>query len=286
MSSQYETGKEKIVSLSSWYQEHSGKRNEATTRLHIIDTLLFECLYWDKRTDCMVEERLNGKYSDYTLMCPRRTVIVEAKREGLYFEIPSGYSNRRYRIKTLIKDVEELGAAILQASDYCQKRGAPFGVVTNGHQLAAFIGSRQDGLAPDEGDAFVFESFEALCKDFHLLWDLLSKPGVISRKLQKHLLESDQSILPRKLSETISHFPGIKNRNVLQTDLQILADFVIEDIVAAQQLEDEFLEYCYCKSGALSQYALNGHMQNERAPLFMSFCLVRSLMQKSVSLIF
>ena len=29
-----------------------------------------------------------------------------------------------------------------------------------------------------------------------------------------------------------------------------------------------------------------GHMQNESAPLFISFCLVRSLMQKSVSLIF
>jgi len=48
----------------------------------------------------------------------------------------------------------------------------------------------------------------------------------------------------------------VKNRNILQTDLQILADLVFEDIVSAQDLEEEFLEKCYCLSGALSQYGL------------------------------
>ena len=148
MSSEYENGERALEGLICWYESHASDRNEATTRLHIIDVLLFECLGWDKRTDCVLEQRFTGKYTDYELLCPRRTVVVEAKKEGIYFEIPSGLSNRQYNIKTLAKDVHSLGQAITQAASYCQQRGVPFGVVTNGHQLVAFIGSRQDGLPP------------------------------------------------------------------------------------------------------------------------------------------
>lgn len=35
-----------------------------------------------------------------------------------------------------------------------------------------------------------------------------------------------------------------------------MADLVFEDIIGSRQLEEEFLEKCYCPSGALSQYAL------------------------------
>lgn len=199
---------------------------------------------------------MDSNDTDYTLKCPRRGLIIEAKKEGIYFDIPSGYSNRRYRIKTLKRDVPGLGEAISQASGYCQKHGTPYGAITNGHQFVCFIGSRQDGLAPEDGDAIVFDSFEAMLDDFRLLWDILSKPGVIERNLQKKLLQGDLPVLPNKLSETLTHFPGVKNRNILQTDLQILADLVFEDIVSAQELEEQFLEKCYCQSGALSQYAL------------------------------
>jgi hypothetical protein len=126
MSSQYEKGRENIEALFDWYQKNVGTRNEATTRLHLIDTLLFECLAWDKRSDAESEERFAGKYTDYTLKCPRRGLIIEAKREGIYFDIPSGYSNKRYRIKTLKRDIPRLGDAILQASGYCQERGTPY----------------------------------------------------------------------------------------------------------------------------------------------------------------
>jgi hypothetical protein len=70
MSSEYEIGKQRLEGLSCWYSTNSASRNEATTRLHLIDEILFECLAWDKRTDCVAEERLDGKYSDYTLLSP------------------------------------------------------------------------------------------------------------------------------------------------------------------------------------------------------------------------
>ncbi len=95
-----------------------------------------------------------------------------------------------------------------------------------------------------------------MIQNFRLLWDTLSKPGIVARNIKSYLLEIDSPILPSKLSQAISGYPGVKNRNILQTDLQILADLVFEDIITAKELEEEFLDKCYCQSGALSQYAL------------------------------
>jgi len=256
MSSEYESAYQRIEGLLKWYKSHTGERNEATTRLHLIDELLFECMGWDKRSDCVVEESIEGTYSDYSLMCPRRTVIVEAKKEGIYFDIPSGFTNRDYKIRTIVKDIPPLCIAINQAAAYCQQRGTPFGIVTNGYQLVAFIGSRQDGLPPIEGRAVVFESMEAMVEDFSLFWRLLSKSGILERNLLARLVGTDTVILPNKLSQVIPIYPGVKSRNFIQTDLHILADLVFEDIIGSQELEIEFLNKCYCQSGALSQYAL------------------------------
>ena len=256
MSSLYESCKEKLSYLFDWYKENKGNRNEATTRLHLIDTIFFECLGWDRKADCITEERFEGKYTDYTFHAPHRLLILEAKKEGTYFDIPDDYSNGKYKIKTLKEDVPNLREAVDQVADYCQKRGVPLAAISNGHQMVAFIGSRQDGQAPDEGKAIVFESFEILVNKFRLLWDCLSKPGAQSSNLQRNLSGFDSPYIPRKLSQSISLYPGIKNRNILQTDLQILADLVFEDIISATDLEKAFLDKCYCQIGALSQYAL------------------------------
>jgi hypothetical protein len=256
MSSLYENCKERLVSLHEWYKKNKSLRNEATTRLHLIDSIFFECLGWDKRADCIVEERFNGNYTDYTFNYPRRVLIVEAKKEGTYFDIPSGLSNRKYKISTLKQDVPQLGAAIDQVANYCQERGVPFACVCNGHQMIIFVGSRQDGKAPSEGKAIVFHSFKDMVTNFRDLWEFLSKQGVLERNIQKALYHSDVAILPQKLSLLSNKYPGIKNRNILQTDMQILADLVFEDIISSKELEDQFLDYCYCQSGALSQYAL------------------------------
>ncbi|MFP4547125.1 MAG: hypothetical protein ACLFQM_03265, partial [Fidelibacterota bacterium] len=48
----------------------------------------------------------------------------------------------------------------------------------------------------------------------------------------------------------------IKNRNPFQSDLEILSDLVLEDVIKEREIEKEFLKDCYCKSGALSKYSL------------------------------
>jgi chromosomal replication initiation ATPase DnaA len=63
------------------------------------------------------------------------------------------------------------------------------------------------------------------------------------------------SVTP-KLSSSISNYPGAKARNRFQTDLKIVSELVFEDVAHARELEPEFLQECYCESGALSEFSL------------------------------
>ena len=257
MESDYEKCRNTLQGLLAWYESNitDHNRNEATTRLHLIDHILFECLGWEKG-DCRAEERHGKQYTDYSLFCPRRSLIVEAKKEGVYFEVPAGYSALEYSLTSLCRDNPQIKSAVEQAIGYCQSRGTPLGAVCNGHQLICFVASRNDGLPPLEGKAVVFCSLQRMIDDFFRLWQYLSKPGVQEKNLERHLLGTDISLLPVKLSASILSYPGIKGRNILQTDLQILGELVIEDIVRTREIETDFIKECFCLSGALSQYAL------------------------------
>ncbi len=105
---------------------------------------------------------------------------------------------------------------------------------------------------------------------FQDLWQVLSKPGVEQKKLYAKLIGNRLPELPPKLSASIVGYPGIVNRNVFQTDLQIVSELVIEDLARSHELETEFLATCYCQSGALSQYSLTSRsiLQARYAALF------------------
>lgn len=250
----YESSFEALIKLKAIFDQGSPARNEATTRLQLIDRLFFDCLGWEKE-DVVCEESLDGLYADYTFYHPRRMMIVEAKKEGEYFEIPSGLTHLEYLLKTLSRDNPNLRCAIDQVSQYCQSRGVPIGVICNGHQIVAFIATRSDGIPPLEGRAVVFPSLEFVKDHFLDLWELLSKPGIQNRKLLSRLLGDVSATLPLTLAKKIVGYPGIKQRNIFQTDLQIVAELVLEDVTRSRDLETTFLEECYCKSGAISQYS-------------------------------
>jgi len=257
MASDFEWAQSNIEKLFEWAENNVSEktRNEAATRLQLIDRLLFECLGWE-REDCFPEERFEGTYTDYSLGRPGRKLVLEAKKEGLYFELPVGFARRTCNLKTVFQGNEEIESAIRQALGYSQTRGIPLGAVCNGHQLVAFLGSRQDGIPPLEGRALVFTSLDDMRANFGVLWRNLSKPGVAAYNIYHELRSEVAQPPPEKLSHRLVGYPGFKNRNVLQTDLKLLGDLFIEDIVKSPEIEERFLKECYCPSGALSQYAL------------------------------
>lgn len=254
MATDYDSCRQKLEELRQWFTREFVRRNEATTRLHLIDTLLFDCLGWDKR-DVKAEDPHGGEYTDYSFTTTRRVLLVEAKNQGDYFEAPAG-RRPQYKIRGLRKNHPNLKKALDQLMGYCQKRGVPYGVVTNGHQIVAVLASRDDGVPPGEGSALVFGSFDAMAERFTELWNALSKDGVEENQLKTMLLGSRTPAIPPKLSSLVDGYPGVKDRNIFQTDLQIVGDLVMEDVTKSPDIESTFLQDCYCQSGALSQHSL------------------------------
>lgn len=230
--------------------------NEATTRIRIVDRILMDCLGW-RPGDITNEPYHGGDYADYELGNPSTELIVEAKREGIYFALPAGIAGRRQvEVKTLLED-PATSSAIRQVLKYCQERGVPIAVVTNGHQIIAFYASRQDGVPPLEGRALIFSSFADMHDDFGALWANLSKEGIATRNLQRVLIgRSPRAMAPGKLSDQISGYPGFRTRSSLETDLKTLGELFLQDLGSSSgPLSRQFVEKCYAQNDALSQYA-------------------------------
>jgi GTPase SAR1 family protein len=251
----YEKCRENLENLVSWTKQvEVENRNEATTRFHLIDTIILDCLDWHKE-DIKTEEAFEGEYTDYTLSLVRPVVIIEAKREGNYFELPEGMKGLEYSIDSLCKDNPIFKKAIQQVCGYCQERGVEIAVVSNGWQYVAFVAVRLDGIPPLKGNAIVFSSLEKIQSHFLEFWNFLSRHGIENKRLKNQLCGITLPNLPQKLSASIRNYPGIKNRNAFQTNLQILSDLILEDVIRYQDLEKIFLEECYCNAGALSHYS-------------------------------
>jgi predicted type IV restriction endonuclease len=216
MAVEFSEGLVAMVGLASWYEQARAQRNEATTRLQLIDRLFFDCLGWS-RDDVNCEEAYQGQYADYTFLFPRKLLILEAKREGTYFELPAGAHRLEYSIPTLLRTTPELRNAMEQVARYCQQRGVPYAAVANGHQLVVFVASRADGRPPLEGTALVFTSLDQMQDCFLELWNLLSKAALEHQSLRSRLLGQSEVNLPRKLSSTIRPYPGTKGRNPFQS---------------------------------------------------------------------
>ncbi|EMW3188993.1 TPA: hypothetical protein NPN45_001154 [Klebsiella quasipneumoniae subsp. quasipneumoniae] len=229
-------------------------RNEAQTRHHIIDEIIYNALAWPK-DQVEVEGYEQKTFTDYELGKPRQ-VIIEAKREGRTFEIPAGLSKKNIiDIPALLKSNDDLAHAIQQVQIYCSSRGTPIAIATNGHQYISFIASNQNGSSPLEGKALVFESLQSMLTNFTLVWNMLSYYGVKEQRLIKYL-SSDASGIPNKLSSYLTMYPKVRYASDIQTSLRQISELIIQDALESKELEVTFYQKCYCESGALSKYAL------------------------------
>src|SRR5260370_41529035 len=77
MDPEYETCRANFELLAAYYVDAECNRNEATTRLQLIDRLFFECLGWSREANIELEQPQDGEYADYTFLAPRRIMIVE-----------------------------------------------------------------------------------------------------------------------------------------------------------------------------------------------------------------
>ncbi|AFM14225.1 hypothetical protein [Turneriella parva] len=259
--------------LKALIQENTDKdfkksRNEATTRLHLINKVFFDCLDWIE-ADCIAENYDGQEYHDYSFMAPGIALIVEAKREGVYFELPLDYSRTKIKLRHITESNKQVKAAVEQVAMYGLRKGCRVVAITNGTQYVGFLTFKQNQELY-EGNAIVFDSLERIRDNFTEFWNCFSKQGIERAYLSINLDSSPTNFPPAKISESIPDFPVYKRRNHLQSELVTLAEMVIAEISDLSEIRKVFLDNCYCDSGALSQYSLQARniLQARYAGLF------------------
>jgi hypothetical protein len=241
--------------LCEFFASTRADRNEATTRSHLIDSLIYDCLAWPKR-DVIPEIRMGGEYADYTLFAPRAILVLEAKRQGIAFELPVSKTHVTYVLSSLCRGNTGLKAAVEQAAIYCHQRGIPLAAVSNGNQLVSFIANRSDGVPFMDGQAIAFPSLIFMQSNFNRLWNYLSRVAIEDGCLYRELAGDAAPKKPATLASQLDSYPGLRARNPFQAELQSLSEIVIEDIPRSSAMDHEFLANCYCKTGALSKHSL------------------------------
>jgi len=256
MSDNFDAGLEALTALiAAEANRPADDRNEATTRYQVLDTIVRDVLTWDDHA-VTCEERAGTGRIDYALGFPARQFLIEAKRENLTFSLPAGTKHGVHSLKSLTHGPEAraLADAVQQAMNYASSNGIQIAAVANGHQLILFVGARVDGVPQSDGKALVFTSLEDMRTNFRALWDAASPAGIDNRNLLQ-LLVTTVSQPPLPLSARLPVYPGMKRRNDLQADLEILGDLFLEDLAKIGDMRDQFLRDCYATSGALSQHA-------------------------------
>ena len=229
--------------------------NEADTRHRFIDSLIHDCLAWD-RSWTSLEREVNGEKSDYELGKPPE-IVIEAKRAGITFTVPEDPSqNIVHSIRSLCLASKPFKDAFEQAATYCQTRGIQIGAIANSSQIIVFLGARMDGTPVANGKCLVFNGAQQLRLNFSRLWQALSPGAAQRRLLLSELSSSESGGLPPKLSSHITGYPSFRYPSESQQSLRMLSDLLIEDAPNTPELRQRFLEECYCESGALAKEAM------------------------------
>jgi len=226
---------------------YSRSRNEAETRHKIIDFIVHDFLSWPKNR-VAVEEYINPGYADYILKKENGDdlLFIEAKKEGLYFDIPVAYSSTEISsyisIQKLISD-ENISKALKQVRNYCFDTGCEYAAITNGHEWI-FFKTFERGKRWDELQAFVIRKLNFFIDEYTKATNALSYTAITENASLSSLLTTfkpkDRSIFyPKEKILTYSH-PITSNR--LASTLRPLANNyfgVISDDDA------DFMDKCY-----------------------------------------
>lgn len=139
--------------------------SEADTRCKIIDKILIDCLGWSENNLTREDKNFVG-FTDYILKINDIPyLIIEAKKTGVYFEIPNDYNKRRYKITGIISTIKNLNEAINQIRNYCINTGIRFAVITNGYQYIVFSAFSQ-GKKWEDVECIIFKSIEDISRIF------------------------------------------------------------------------------------------------------------------------
>lgn len=235
-------GMQQLVEFSQ-----SRDMNEAETRHKIIDFIIHDFLSWPKNR-VAVEEYINPGFADYVLKKENGDdlLFIEAKKEGVFFELPLPYSaserSTYISIKRLISD-QNIKSAINQVRNYCFDAGCEYAGITNGHEWI-FFKTFEKGKRWDELQAYVIRGLKYFTEDYTKAVNSLSFTAINENSSLSSLLTTfkpkDRSIYyPKEKIPSYSH--PINSNRLASTIRPIVKRYfgVISDD------DVDFMDKCY-----------------------------------------
>jgi hypothetical protein len=235
-------GFEKFTGLFEKYKDSDALFNEADTRAKLIDIILKDCLGWDEDNISREDNLVSGK-TDYQLKISGICyLVVEAKKEGDYFNIPTTGARRSYKIDGSISSSHNLLDAMNQVRGYCNDIGCKFAAVFNGHQVVIFS-AITIGKPWTQGYCIVFRSLSDIKNNFNYFWNLLSKDNLSSGSLIKYLEKGRRNRIFNKILDNLHNPDQTWARNELYTYIQPISDLVFSELL--DEAKSQVLKSCY-----------------------------------------
>ena len=234
--------------------------NEADTRHKLIDEIIHGVLSWPK-TQTFHESYIAPGYADYRLKRPNGEdlLFLEAKREGIYFELPNSFNKLKYSkhilVKTLLTDAN-IKSAMEQVWAYCMEEGCEFAGITNGHEWI-FFKTFEKGKNWRNLKALVIKSNDFFSEEFIKAINILGyesiKSGSLKYKLGSIGRQNRELFYPK---DKIASYDHEISSNEYARDLR---PFAMKYFGAIDVSEVEFMDSCY-----VSQREYENSFQNFR----------------------
>ncbi|TCC96717.1 AAA family ATPase [Pedobacter frigidisoli] len=171
-----------IKKIKSDYPNAS-QLNEAETRFKIIDEILEKYLKWPKVDTC-VEFFVDGNRADYILKnkANKPILIVESKKQGVYFDLPLTFNSsknfQKISIDKLISN-ENIKEAINQVKEYCEDLLCQYGAITNGDVWIIFKITPTNQKPWKKLPAFVIKNLNFFEQDYTTAINLLGYTSMV-----------------------------------------------------------------------------------------------------------
>ncbi len=188
---------EKIIDEVKEYDETIF--TEQDNRVKIIDRVLVEVLGYGY--DQFITEPLSGeKYIDYKILLNGiGKLIIEAKRDGIEFEIDSSYSGRAFNLNGPVFSNKEIQSGLNQTIYYAAQESVELGCLTNGRTWIIFRANRLgDGKRVLDGKGFLFGSLEGVKNEFKLFYELLSPKAITELNYRAIFQEAEGNAIRTK----------------------------------------------------------------------------------------
>ena len=258
-----------LTSLARTYgQIRLEDKNEAETRIKVIDDMIFRVLGWHKE-DVSVEERVTEdgttKIADYVIRTVATAILIEAKRVGAAFALPP--NRTRLKLGGVLSQ-GELGEAIRQARDYCRAKSIQFAAVTNGASWVIFPAVRTDQIPFEESEARIFRDFDDIQDKIVDFWELLSRERTLDGNIGNELLgRVARETHGPNLRQTLSDAGFRLGRNALYHHIEPAVAVALSDETLFE--DSEALAACYVKTSERVKYdsRLQVHVRDPMPPL-------------------